>query len=392
MRLAGQAQLGFYPTPLHLAQRLARAFTAPSDHGPSVAFDPFCGTGEALAVFPATHHVGNELDEGRAAEAATRLSTVHIGDAWSLAPQKRTVGLLLLNPPYDDDPVTGHRQELEALAQFVPWVHPQGWIVFIVPWRLWQKHFPHIVQMLTVTHVWRFPDPDYDAFNQCMIVGHPHNPHHLAQTPNDLPDTWFTKTHRAPLPKEHPITQSFGTDSVLDVWGSWSRREPLPLPERVDPIGRLPWTSPMTRLAHLAPRPEHLVEAIRATTTIWNSVRSLSQPRLPLSLDQPITTPITLHRGHLATLLTAGRLTGAIGTGPARHLVKGRVVPYTVVTQDETTDTESIHVTETRYRIELRTLHPDGQLKVWHHHDASTLIDDEDAAFDETVEADTASS
>jgi hypothetical protein len=102
-----------------------------------------------------------------------------------------------------------------------------------------------------------------------------------------------------------------------------------------------------------------------------------------LSTADPIDTPIPLHRGHLAMLLTAGRLTGSIGNGNARHLVKGRVIPHTEVVDD----TPTHRISETRYRIELHTLHPDGTLQAWHTPHESPVMDPGDDGAEDASDA-----
>jgi hypothetical protein len=85
----------------------------------------------------------------------------------------------------------------------------------------------------------------------------------------------------------------------------------------------------------------------------------------------------------MATLLTAGLLTGAIGQDHQRHLVKGRIVPYTVVT--ERTDTKEVQ--ESRFAVELHTLHPDGTLQSWHHDLTQDSLTDGSDLADEANDA-----
>lgn len=352
MRLAAEAQLGYYPTPPGTAQILAQAFCPPDDDQPTTAFDPFCGTGDALAAFPASFTMGSDLDDARIREAATRLTHTLHADAWALKCRSKSVGLLLLNPPYTYDPVSQERQERRAIYTFTPWVHPRGYVILIAPRTVVLRERSLIDQHWTVRAMWRFPDSDYAAFGQIILVGQPRHPRDAA---NDW-DQWLTWQR----PPTAPSNDWYPRDNQKPTW-------PRPLPASLSPQWSLPSTPPV-RLQATQPLAEQLIPLL-AQSSAWTSLQLATAPPPTLDLVTPITTPLTLHRGHLATLLTAGKLTGVIGTGSSRHLVRGRTIPYTVVTQE----TEEQRVEETRYRIELTTVHPDGTLRAWHEHAADPM-------------------
>lgn len=349
MRLAAEAKLGYYPTPPSIATLLAGAFLPPTDKQPATAFDPFCGTGEALAAFPAPLTFGVDLDGDRI-QAATRLltHTLH-ADAWALKPRPKSVSLLLLNPPYADDPASGERQEIRAIHTFTPWVHPHGYIVLIAPRGVVLSARPVLDQHWTLRACWRFPDPDYAAFGQIVLVAQPRHPRDPA---NDWAQ-WLTR-QRPPKTPAHDVTWF---DDREPTW-------PRPLPTALSPQWRLPPALGF-RLLATRPRADQIVPLL-AQTPAWSTLQLETAPPDTLDLKTPIATPLTLHRGHLATLLTAGKLTGVIGTGDPRHLVRGRTIPYTVITAE----TENQRVEETRYRIEITTVHPDGTIRQWHEHPA----------------------
>lgn len=350
MRLAGEAKLGYYPTPLSVIRRCVSGFRLPPVSDPWTSFDPFCGTGAALAAFPAPYRYGIDWDQGRLVQAQSVLTATLVADAWSLTPQLHRISLLLLNPPYMTDPISGERQELRALATFLPWVHRRGWLVWIVPRRVLLDAWRTVDAQLTIQACWRFPDPEVAAYGQLIVIG---QPRHRRDPQNDWAH-WF----RFPAPLQAPPHESataYSSDRTIRSW-QW----PAVLPNTLLPQWPLPSIAPSVTLKAVEPLAME-VAPLLSTASVWQTVQSQTQPPTTLTLHDPIATPLTLHRGHLATLLTAGRLTGAIGTGETRHLVKGRTVPYTVTT----VSTDDRHVEETRYRIELTTIHPDGTIRHW---------------------------
>jgi hypothetical protein len=357
MRLAGEAQLGYYPTPLAIAQILAQGFRPPMDSRLWTALDPFCADGLALSAFHAPLSYGSDLDSGRIAQAQSRLTEAIVADAWSLKTRSRQTSLVLLNPPYMLDPVSRVRQEIRALSTFTPWVHPQGWLILIVPRSVLLSSLDALDTLLTVRACWRFPDPDYAVYGQVIVIG---QPRHSADKPNDWTH-WLSPRHR---PQSAPAS-----DAVY--WPPSAYSWPEPLPSSLSPQ----WSLPSTSGYHLVatnPAPDTLAPFL-ADSAVWSTLRTQTAPPPSLSLDDPIHTPLTLHKGHLATLLTAGRLTGVIGEGALRHLVKGRTVPYTVVTYED----DKKRVEESRYRIELTTVHPDGTIQSWHDHATDAAVTDE---------------
>ncbi|PSR36838.1 MAG: hypothetical protein C7B44_06915 [Sulfobacillus thermosulfidooxidans] len=153
---------------------------------------------------------------------------------------------------------------------------------------------------------------------------------------------------------------------MRDVWPPDQAPGFPVLPATLD-LPPVPATRPLsdTQFALRALRDDTLATFLAADQRLAQTLTPLTTINAPLSAQDPIQTPMTLHRGHLATLLTAGRLTGAIGTGDLRHLVKGHIQQYRVQTSHRATDTGYQESFETRYHVVLTTLHPDGQYKVW---------------------------
>ena len=337
MRLAGQTQLGYYPTPARVLDLLATWLTIPRG---AVALDPSCGTGAALAALaPSGRCYGVELDHARAADAATRL-TVLDGAFEETEITPGSFGLVLLNPPYDQDAATGTRAEAAFLVRTLPLLALHGVLVLIVPEHQLDRLWPTVTPSIRVDGLWRFPDPEYAAFGQVVLVGHRVSA--LAAQQNRPFWEWGHQARPWDPPEFWPLTPRPASHAPIRV-----------------PVGRRPLRY------RLAPdRPAMLAAYVAHTGGAFGALRARTARAVPPSADHPVRPPLPLHRGHLATLLAAGVLSGALGTGTQRHLVRGRAVPVDTV---ETQDTEDALVTITRrsFQVTVTTLTPDGTLHEW---------------------------
>lgn len=364
MRLAGQAQLGYYPTPDRVRDLVASYLAIPDG---VVALDPSCGGGDALAALaPHGRTYGVELDEHRAAVAQDTLTTVVQAGFEETLISPSSFGLILLNPPYDQDAATGRRAEAAFLDRALPLLAPDGVLVFVIPepqlstcWHLLDVH--HV----TVDGVWRFPQPEYDRFGQAVLVGHRVPPREaLARRTTiwDWSDTDPRASYRVTFPPLTPNTR---------------RRLAVPM-------GR-----PPQRFCLDPQRPAALAAYLTTNAGAFGLLRARTgRPEAP-SADHPVRPPLPLHRGHLATLLAAGVLSGALGTGDARHLVRGRVVP--VETEEITEqDGQVTRTTRKSFAVTVTTLHPDGTLKTWGAPEAA-LVTDDASTHDDDSESEAAS-
>ena len=352
MRLAGQTQLGYYPTPDRVLALLATWLALPRS---PVALDPSCGTGAALATLvPAGVRYGVELDHARAADAASRL-TVLDGAFEDTEITPGSFGLILLNPPYDHDAATGTRSEATFLTRALPLLAPNGVLVLIVPENQLRDFWGALARFLLVDGLWRFPDPEYDDFGQAVVVGH-RVPEHTAQRNRSFM-AWCHQTRWTDPPSLPPLAPRLASESAVAV-----------------PEGHRPLRY------RLAPdRPEMLAAHVALTGGAFAQLKARTVRATAPSADHAVRPPLPLHRGHLATLLAAGVLSGALGTGEQRHLVRGRVVPVDTV---ETQDSEDALVTITRrsFRVTVTTLAPDGALHEWK--SATAVVDPTDEAVD----------
>ena len=180
MRSAGKAIAGYFPTPPVVTDAL-RTLLAGSG-GVVRALDPCCGTGAALHALASglgAWTCGVEVNEGRAAEAATRLDHVLCGDALTMRTSHQAFGLLFLNPPYDADPdehdprqssATSRRLEHTFLKKCTPYLAPGGVLCLLVPQQRVAGSARYLASWYERIGLWRFPDPEYASFGQVVLL------------------------------------------------------------------------------------------------------------------------------------------------------------------------------------------------------------------------------
>ena len=114
-RLASQAKMGFYPTPLEVMRQIKPMLNvAPNAR----LLDTCCGEGEALEIVAEGFQVetcGVELDKNRFKQAQARMNHVLWGDAiYEFVCSKNFCSLLFLNPPYDTSDSETDRTRIEV--------------------------------------------------------------------------------------------------------------------------------------------------------------------------------------------------------------------------------------------------------------------------------------
>ena len=187
--------------------------------------------------------------------------------------------------------------------------------------------------------IWRVPDPEYARFHQAVLVGHRVPPRAL-QTRSQSPWDWADR-------RSYHLT-----------YPALAARPPF-APVITVPTGRVPLRFSVDPL-----RPDALAAYLTANAGAFGPLRARTTRAAEPSAAHPVRPPLPLHRGHLATLLAAGVLSGALGTGAARHLVRGRVVPVET-TEVATTEGEVVRTTRRSFALTVTTLHPDGTLTTW---------------------------
>lgn len=330
MRLAAQCKMGYYPTPLAVVEILRKIVTFPAE-GTHV-LDPCCGEGLALEALTKgtkalTH--GIELDGERGNEAKKRLRHAVGAGYEEVEISPGSMGLLFLNPPYDDN--EGERKEFVFLRDLIETLAPSGILVYIIPQaRLSREVATLLASNLTQIRVNRFPDPDYEAFGQIVVVG-----------------------KKSDWPIESP--QQAGVLAAM-------REKTLPPLAAEWPYYSVPVVqNAILRVRSI--RPEDLVKLAR-TSPLEGRVRDLT---LPAALGEVGRPPTRLHVGHLGLLLSAGRLNGRVGNGADRHIVVGKPEKQIVETTEMEEDQEGQPVKVERrletFKVTIKMLLPSGEIR-----------------------------
>ncbi|HXU31800.1 MAG TPA: DUF6094 domain-containing protein, partial [Thermoanaerobaculia bacterium] len=197
-RPESQQIAGFYPTPSHLLPHIASLLHWPEPSGVTFLLDPCAGDGEAIfalrehwreqAGIPAEgtwscyhsylpHILAAELEQGRAEVLRERLLPIDVdfpGDAFLLSPfpaSSARATVLFLNPPYDFDREFG-RMEHRFLAHFTRFLHSgAGALLFVVPGAGLASSAGFLARHYLDLKAFRFPDPEFAAFGQLVVVG-----------------------------------------------------------------------------------------------------------------------------------------------------------------------------------------------------------------------------
>lgn len=338
MRLAGQIKLGYYPTPPSVTD-LVRTWLA-FPEGPFNALDPCAGEGIALAQCieqTAAVGYGIELDPERARIARTRLTHVLTGDYRNARASIASFGLLWCNPPYDDDTAADdertERKEHIFLRDTVHYMQQGAVLVYIIPQA---RLGPDTARLLSYRferlRAFRFPDNTYSDFGQCVVMG-------------------VKRRHGAHDPEAAETLLRFAHQGYSGL--TLTRRPETEGPYAV-PVGR-----PVALFRSTVIDPAVLYEDM-AESSLWARAQTITGHRRARQAGQP---PVLLHRGHLALLLAAGEVDGPIGSGAARHVVRGTVLKKVDSTEEEDEEGNVTIREVERLQVVIRTIGPDGTIR-----------------------------
>ncbi len=189
-RLESQSKLLYYPTPNAIAETIATWFSAPRK---TRLADPCCGTGEALTRFSQgfkeVERIGIELSYSRSEQAAQVLDKVLPTSFYTATWSIQSVGLMFNNPPYDwsqyGEIVNGHSRAIRHEVLFVERARDKivvgGHHVIIIPrCILGDAHYlgngqhervaRHLLGWYEDVHIYRFPNGEYEAFKQVVVL------------------------------------------------------------------------------------------------------------------------------------------------------------------------------------------------------------------------------
>jgi hypothetical protein len=241
---------------------------------------------------------GIELDGERAKAAEERLAHVVRAGYEEVEISPGSMGLLYLNPPYDDG--EGERKELTFLRDLIDTLMPGGILIYIIPQtRLSPVTSTMLAANFNQLRVARFPDQEFKSFGQIVVLG-----------------------RKSDWPKDN-LQEAEQLAGMKD--------QDLPALEKGWNTYRVPVTG--NTIVRRRSVSTESVLALSRTSPLWGRVNDLTIPASTSLQGQP---PTRLHVGHLGLLLAAGRLNGVVGQGKDRHLVVGKPEKHIV----ESTETE----------------------------------------------------
>lgn len=296
-RLESVARAGFFPMPPRVTALIARHLRPSVDGGKRVIrlLDPCAGTGEAatlLAQALGAESFGIELNAERAAVARHRLDHLLHTSAFSVRLANGAFSCLFLNPPYDYDDQS-RRLEHAFLTSQTRALCPGGVLVYLVQQGQLAVSARYLASHYTGMQVWRFPDPEYAAFRQIVLVAR--------RKPKAVPDA--------------------ATQAQLDAW---SHADLAPIPDATDGSPVVVPSLPVDDVlfASLAFDAEQAAKAAQRHG-VWAQSDLVEQ--LWPTEERPVRPLMPLRRGHLALLIAAGMLNNCVlAQGARRVLVKGR--------------------------------------------------------------------
>lgn len=325
MRMAGRLRAGFFPCPPRAIELLAERLTATEREFSML--DICCGSGDALhqlaSLVNCKSIYGVELDPHRGAEAQSLMpdsTIVYPASSFGMSISYSSMGLVYLNPPFDEDMQNGGRVETKFLEAVTPLIVDNGVLVMVVPEHVtedsdfqaaWVNEFENISQG-------EFP-PDHRNYGEVFVVGT------RLKEPLDLP--YYRITWKP-----------------ADLWKSRYHVPPSKGPKRFEKAG---FTD------------EELLTALAGS--------SLNRMLVPKKAAQTPAPPMALGAGHLALMLAAGFLDGVVDTGgDDTHVVRGVAAKEFEQTSSETEETESgsrtVTILSERMKLSVRAAFQDGTI------------------------------
>ena len=323
MRLEGRTIAGFYPTPLNVVDKVCSYIIHPNGSGDYRIIDPCCGNGEPLKrmaeILDIKETYGIELDRKRANLSKTNLLKVIHESYTNVRTTEKAYSLLFLNPPYDTDE-DWKRSEHKFLIDTTKYLTPGGVLVYIISHhRLIPRTARYLAWWYSNIRVMRFPDADYEAFKQIVVLG-------IKKNRYCADDEREEKLKR--------ITMIPAEEMAV-------------LEEDSSPQYHLPSTNGRFWFRSSQLDPEECCEEIREFG-LWKD-KEIQEILFPSSNStfQPL---MPLRKGHLAMLIGAGLMDNLeVSKGQQRFLIKGRTEKK--VRRTEVEEDGKRIVTETDYIV-----------------------------------------
>ncbi|MCC6387410.1 MAG: class I SAM-dependent methyltransferase [Dehalococcoidia bacterium] len=293
------AKAQYYPTPASVVERVGALVRShqPSPRRAVRLLDPCCGTGAALrqlADVVGGETYGIEIEQGRAEESRRTLGHVIGGSAFAIRIANEAFSCLFLNPPYDEGE-GGKRLEHSFLTTMSRTLAPGGLLVYIVQQTRLAQSARYLAAHYEDLRVFRFHDPEYAAFRQCVLLGRKRRAQAVATEQKAAIERWSTGELPV-LPEAGMVAPSFDLPSLPAGPVVFASQFTFPEDAAAEATEQGLWTNPA------------LVERL------WPSEERNVRPLMPL------------RRGHLALMLAAGFLNNIVlEDGDRRVLVRGRI-------------------------------------------------------------------
>lgn len=321
----------FFPTPERVVAALARLLPCPAVGGRRVVrlLDPCAGTGEPAAAIGSAlsaQTYGIELNDDRAAEARGRLDRALCCDAFATRLSNGAFSVLFCNPPYHDDEEK-LRLEHRFLQHLSRALCPGGLLLFVIPQRRLEVSARYLANHYDRLAAWRFPDPEWAAFGQVVLVG--------AKKPWAAPDAAVERLVRAWGSEELPV--------LPDGPGDSATLSPVP----TVPAGEVLFASAI-------PDPQAAAAECRRAGA-W-ALPQVAEALWPPD-ERPVRPLMPLKKAHLGALTASGFVNNTLLEHEGeRVLVKGRTVK--VLIRRESDDERTI-VERERHVTTITVLHLD---------------------------------
>ena len=292
MHIEGRAKAGFYPLPPRVTDLILKHIE-PSPAGTGALLDACCGEGVAASTI-ACHlkltSYGCEIHKGRVEASAHLLDQTLCSDGLSARIQREHFTVCLLNPPYDSE---GYKTRSEDI-----WLHHMtgtlkvnGLMILVIQeeqcsFKLKQYLFAHFRRL----HFFRFPEEEYERFNQIIVLG----------------------TRGQTSKTRYEIDRLAGTSIQWDELGSPDTETTITLPagSTTADVFYSDWIDPEDQLREVR---EH---------GIWHDPAVHNALHFPA---QQLCTPLMpVRKGHLVRMIAAGLLNNSlITTDTRRWAIKG---------------------------------------------------------------------
>ncbi|PIP39441.1 MAG: hypothetical protein COX19_07765 [Desulfobacterales bacterium CG23_combo_of_CG06-09_8_20_14_all_51_8] len=335
-RLESQVKMGFYPTPVEVAEHIGKMLKIPDD---ARLLDTCCGEGEALSILvgqSAAETYGVELNRPRMTLAKTRLNHVLWADAlYDCICSKEAFSLLWLNPPYDTGGFDAdqNKERLEAVFLKRHWQYLQegGVMVYIIPWSSLEYAASMLTKNCRNLTILKFPDDLFWDFNQIVLIC-------VKGRPN-----------KAEIERNQAILNS-AMDAFID--GDLDQVPSTNMDTEI--VYDVPASGDLEGFTFRSVRldPEQALEKLK-TSPVWEKANIQMFPSTLAKSIRPLT---SLREGHLAMLLASGMMNGEVMGPDGRRLVVKGSVTKGVINSTEETDTATRYIRTDCYEITVRAL------------------------------------